>query len=55
MRVSPFSCMISYGCDGCSGPRCGLGELNLPENEPGSSIMPVLLTLLSSHCSPATR
>jgi fumarate hydratase class II len=25
---------------GCSGPRCGLGELNLPENEPGSSIMP---------------
>ncbi len=24
---------------GC-GPRCGLGELRLPENEPGSSIMP---------------
>lgn len=24
---------------GC-GPRCGLGELHLPENEPGSSIMP---------------
>ena len=23
-----------------SGPRCGLGELSLPENEPGSSIMP---------------
>jgi len=23
-----------------SGPRCGLGELGLPENEPGSSIMP---------------
>lgn len=23
-----------------SGPRCGLGELLLPENEPGSSIMP---------------
>ena len=23
-----------------SGPRCGLGELVLPENEPGSSIMP---------------
>ena len=23
-----------------SGPRCGLGEINLPENEPGSSIMP---------------
>jgi len=23
-----------------SGPRCGLGELNIPANEPGSSIMP---------------
>ena len=23
-----------------SGPRCGLGELRLPENEPGTSIMP---------------
>jgi len=23
-----------------SGPRCGLGELEIPENEPGSSIMP---------------
>ena len=23
-----------------SGPRCGLGELIIPENEPGSSIMP---------------
>jgi fumarate hydratase class II len=23
-----------------SGPRCGIGELDLPENEPGSSIMP---------------
>ncbi len=23
-----------------SGPRCGIGELQLPENEPGSSIMP---------------
>jgi fumarate hydratase class II len=23
-----------------SGPRCGIAELNLPENEPGSSIMP---------------
>lgn len=23
-----------------SGPRCGLGELSLPENEPGSSNMP---------------
>jgi len=23
-----------------SGPRCGIGEIHLPENEPGSSIMP---------------
>src|SRR6201986_222031 len=23
-----------------SGPRAGIGELNIPENEPGSSIMP---------------
>src|SRR5204862_6359152 len=23
-----------------SGPRCGLGEIKIPENEPGSSIMP---------------
>lgn len=23
-----------------SGPRCGMGELRIPENEPGSSIMP---------------
>ena len=23
-----------------SGPRCGIGEIRLPENEPGSSIMP---------------
>ena len=23
-----------------SGPRCGVGELLIPENEPGSSIMP---------------
>ena len=23
-----------------SGPRCGIGELTLPANEPGSSIMP---------------
>jgi len=23
-----------------SGPRCGIGEINIPENEPGSSIMP---------------
>ena len=24
----------------CSGPLCGFGEMNAPENEPGSSIMP---------------
>lgn len=29
-----------------SGPRCGLGELSLPENEPGSSIMPGNLQLI---------
>src|SRR5690625_5661839 len=23
-----------------SGPRCGIGEIHIPENEPGSSIMP---------------
>lgn len=28
-----------------SGPRCGLGELSLPENEPGSSIMPGLCNI----------
>ena len=28
-----------------SGPRCGLGEISLPENEPGSSIMPGKLPL----------
>ncbi len=25
---------------GYGGPRCGLGEIRIPENEPGSSIMP---------------
>ncbi|MEM7457799.1 MAG: lyase family protein, partial [Planctomycetota bacterium] len=24
----------------CSGPRCGIGEISIPANEPGSSIMP---------------
>ena len=24
----------------CSGPRCGIGEIIIPDNEPGSSIMP---------------
>lgn len=40
-----------------SGPRCGLGELSLPENEPGSSIMPgkvnptqcESLTMIAAH------
>lgn len=39
-----------------SGPRCGFGELDLPANEPGSSIMPgkinptqVLLILKNKH------
>ncbi len=31
-----------------SGPRCGLGELRLPENEPGSSIMPGKIN--PTHC-----
>ena len=31
-----------------SGPRCGLGELKLPENEPGSSIMPGKIN--PTHC-----
>ena len=29
-----------------SGPRCGLGELALPENEPGSSIMPGMCSFM---------
>ncbi|MBP9753038.1 MAG: class II fumarate hydratase [Proteobacteria bacterium] len=40
-----------------SGPRCGFGELHLPENEPGSSIMPgkvnptqaEAMTMVSAH------
>lgn len=32
-----------------SGPRCGLGELILPENEPGSSIMPGGLNLCDAQ------
>lgn len=40
-----------------SGPRCGIGEINIPENEPGSSIMPGIsvtakLDILSSSCVP---
>ena len=31
-----------------SGPRCGLGELSLPENEPGSSIMPGMYGLFNT-------
>lgn len=33
-----------------SGPRCGLGELILPENEPGSSIMPgIIIFIIIDH------
>ena len=39
---SPSRSPRSPTTSACSapGPRCGLGELKLPENEPGSSIMP---------------
>ena len=45
-----------------SGPRCGLGELILPENEPGSSIMPgkvnptqsEAMTMVACRCSATT-
>ena len=33
-----------------SGPRCGLGELKLPENEPGSSIMPGKVNPTQARC-----
>lgn len=33
-----------------SGPRCGLGELKLPENEPGSSIMPGEFIIYWDNC-----
>ena len=36
-----------------SGPRCGLGELILPENEPGSSIMPGKVN--PTQCEAATQ
>ena len=44
------------------GPRCGLGELALPENEPGSSIMPgkvnptqsEAMTMVACRCSATT-
>ncbi|KAG6527600.1 hypothetical protein ZIOFF_009723 [Zingiber officinale] len=35
-----------------SGPRCGLGELILPENEPGSSIMPSFTVSPTSQSLP---
>ncbi|MBQ9437260.1 MAG: class II fumarate hydratase [Lachnospiraceae bacterium] len=35
-----------------SGPRCGLGEIHIPENEPGSSIMPGKVN--PTHCEQAT-
>ena len=36
-----------------SGPRCGIGELLLPENEPGSSIMPGKVN--PTHCESITQ
>ena len=36
-----------------SGPRCGIGELHLPENEPGSSIMPGKVN--PTQCEALTR
>ena len=39
VAVSLFKIANDIRLLGC-GPRCGLGELILPENEPGSSIMP---------------
>ncbi|KAF3578785.1 hypothetical protein DY000_02028240 [Brassica cretica] len=41
-NLYPRVAICSYGLNMSlySGPRCGLGELVLPENEPGSSIMP---------------
>lgn len=36
-------CLMKIGNDIrmlCSGPRCGIGEILIPSNEPGSSIMP---------------
>lgn len=35
-----------------SGPRCGFGEINLPQNEPGSSIMPGKIN--PTQCEAAT-
>ena len=34
MKIANDICLLG------SGPRCGIGEINLPANEPGSSIMP---------------
>ena len=35
-----------------SGPRCGLGEIFIPENEPGSSIMPGKVNPTLCECMP---
>ncbi len=35
-----------------SGPRDGLGEIHIPENEPGSSIMPGKVNPTSVRLSP---
>lgn len=33
-----------------SGPRCGIGELHIPENEPGSSITPGWTVIRLARC-----
>ena len=38
-----------------SGPRSGIGEISLPENEPGSSIMPGKVTQPSPKADPGPR
>ena len=38
-----------------SGPRAGLGELNLPANEPGSSIMPGRNDVLRTSTRPTVN
>ena len=50
--IIPLYLILPPSFHAYSGPRCGLGELILPENEPGSSIMPVILFSLSRSLSP---
>ena len=44
LKPHAMSCVLRFLG---SGPCCGLGELSLPENEPGSSIIPGKVSLLS--------